>query len=118
MIALVLAAIVIAGCGDDSDDQVTSTTVAPGGDASVPDLPRNDDPSAVVCTGPPQGTFDATAIVGDPLSTAEEAAESEGCQIRVAVRDGESLALTQDFRPDRVNVAVEDETVTEIVDIG
>lgn len=118
--ALLLA---LAGCGDDSEQTtgggVTGTSAEPGqGEPTIPELPRNDDPAAVVCTGPPRGTFDATAIVGDSVADAKGAAAEQGCSVRVAMRDGEGLALTQDFRPDRVNVAVEDGEVTEIIDIG
>lgn len=118
--ALLLA---LAGCGDDSEETtggaVTGTSAdSEPGEPTLPELPRNDDPAAVTCTGPPRGTFDATAIVGDPVADAKSAAAEQGCSVRVAMRDGEGLALTQDFRPDRVNVAVEDGEVTEIIDIG
>lgn len=124
---LIAAAALLAGCGDDdggddpatSPDDVVSTTLDPGqGETTIPDLPQNDDPAAVQCTGPPEGIFDATATIGTAVSAAMAAAESEGCSIRVAMRDGEGLALTEDFRPDRVNVAVEGGKVTEIVSIG
>lgn len=124
----------LAGCGDDAEETTeapgagagapTSTTLDPSdGTATIPELPRNDDPSMVACTGKAKGAegpgvFDATAIVGDPLSEAERAAAEQGCEIRVAVIDGEPQALTEDFRPDRVNVAIEDDEVTEIVSIG
>lgn len=77
-------------------------------------MPDNKDPSAVQCTGDPQGVFDATAIVGDPYLEAEKAAVAKGCDLRVVERDGEPLAVTQDFRPDRVNVVVKDGDVTRI----
>lgn len=124
----VLSALMVAGCGDDAesegaaeggaDDVVSTTNPAPSGAQPIPDLPTNTDPSAVECTGDPQGVFDATRVVGKPVTTAKQAAQAEGCQIRVAMEDGKGLALTQDFRPDRVNVAVEDGDVTEIIDIG
>lgn len=124
--AAALLALGAAACGNDDEsdsgatgpDTPTSTTVDPGADTSIPDLPINEDPSAVVCTGDPQGTFDAEAQVGNPLGEAEEAARAKGCEIRVVIRDGESLAVTEDFRPDRVNVATEDEIITEIVSLG
>lgn len=127
--AALIAALLAFGCGDDDGsgegaesgtgpDAVTSTNLDPAGDQTIPDLPVNTDPKRVQCTGPPEGVFDATSVVGSTLARAKEAAAEEGCQIRVAVRDGEPLALTQDYRPDRVNVAVEDGEVTEIIDIG
>ena len=135
--ALVLALTVLAlapaplGCGDDEGssgdagtdtgggDAVTTTNLDPtDGEPAIPDLPQNDDPARVECTGEPGGVFDATAIVGESVAEAMRAARQQGCSIRVAVRNGEQLALTQDFRPDRVNVAVRDGEVIEIVDIG
>jgi hypothetical protein len=126
-IALALAG---TGCGEDdspapgssapSPDTPTSSPPAdpPAGGSPLPDLPDNDDPSAVICTGPPRGTFDATSIVGETEDEATAAAEAEGCSIRVVERDGKALAVTEDFRPDRINVAVADGIVEEIVNLG
>jgi hypothetical protein len=126
-VALLLAvlALGVGACGNDEPatasgpNAVTSTTAEPGdAGGGLPDFPNNDDPSAVVCTGSPRGVFDAAATVGEKLADAERAAQQQGCEIRVVVEDGEQLAVTDDFRPDRVNVAVEGGTVTEIVSIG
>lgn len=57
-------------------------------------------------------------LVGQTESGAEQAATAEGWGFRVVRRDGEDLPMTMDYRPDRVNVAVEDGVVTEIVSIG
>jgi hypothetical protein len=138
VLALFTAALLLAspGCGDEASEGTpagaggtgvgtpTSTTLDPSnGAATVPDLPQNDDPSMVVCTGKPKkgegpGVFDATVVIGDPIGDAEKAAARQGCQIRVAVIDGEPQALTEDFRPDRLNVAIEAGEVTEIISIG
>jgi hypothetical protein len=124
-LAVLLVPLLIAGCGDDEEkgaagsaDAPASTTLPDGGDATVPDLPRNEDPSGVQCTAPPKGVFDATEIVGESLQGAERAAQAEGCSVREVERDGESLAVTEDFRPDRVNVATENGEVTRIVSLG
>lgn len=124
-------ALALPACGDDepessappaatSPDTPTSSPPAepPKGPTTVPELPDNDDPSAVICTAPPEGVFDATSIVGKSESAATTAAEEQGCSIRVVERDGRALAVTEDFRPDRVNVAVEDETVTKVLSLG
>lgn len=101
------------------DGPVVSPPLEPApGDVTPPELPVNDDPSAVQCTGPPQGVFDATALVGEPIAAAAEAAEAEGCSVRVVERDGRALAVTEDFRPDRINVAVRDGVVAEISGLG
>lgn len=123
----------LAGCGDDEStstdpaavtsaqpsspsggDAVTSTDVEPGGGAGIPDLPANDDPSAVQCTGPPEEVFDATAIVGEPVGEATRQAREAGCNLRVVVEDGKPLAVTDDFRPDRIDVVVGDGVVEKI----
>ena len=134
--ALLFAALAIAlpACGDEEPAQPTDSAVPPAaspdtptssppaeppdGPATIPSLPDNDDPRAVICTGSPEAIFDATAIVGKSESEAAAAAEEEGCSVRVVERDGRALAVTEDFRPDRVNVVVEDGEVTEIVSLG
>lgn len=95
-------------------DAVTSTDVDPGGGSALPNLPDNDDPSAVQCTGAPKEVFDATAIIGEPLDEATSSARAAGCDVRVVIEDGEALAVTDDFRPDRINVVVTDDTVEKI----
>jgi hypothetical protein len=136
-VIVAVLALALGACGDDEDegttasptttaeqtatgpDSVTSTTLDPDAtDATIPDLPQNDDPSAVQCTGPPEGVFDATAIIGEGIGAATQAAADKGCQIRVVVEDGKPLAVTQDYRPDRVNVAVKDGKVTKVESIG
>ena len=57
-------------------------------------------------------------LVGLTEDEAAEAAEALGWEVRVANLDGEDQALTMDLRPNRVNVAVEDGEVTEVLDIG
>jgi hypothetical protein len=104
-----------------SPDTPTSSPPAeppPNAGGDLPELPDNDDPSAVICTAPPEGTFDATSIVGETEEDAAAAAEAEGCSLRVVERDGRGLAVTEDFSPSRVNVAVADGVVEEIVSLG
>ena len=131
---LCVLALALAGgaCGEDdspapapsapSPDTPTSSPPSEppgdGGAGELPEFPDNDDPSAVVCTGPPEGTFDATSIVGETEEDAAAAAEAEGCSIRVVERDGRALAVTEDFSPSRINVAVSDGIVEEIVNLG
>ena len=100
-------------------DSAVSTTLDPSDTATtVPDLPVNKDPSAVQCTGEPKQVFDATATVGESFDEASQAAEDAGCLMREVVKDGKPLAATQDYRPDRVNVATENGQVTKIIDLG
>lgn len=123
-LALLASPLLFAGCGEDdeegagSPDAPASTTLPDPGDGTIPDLPRNEDPAAVQCTAPPEGVFDATEIVGESLQQAERAAQEQGCSVREVERDGEGLAVTEDFRPDRVNVTTENGDVTRIVSLG
>lgn len=131
---LLLTAAALTGCGDGDTtstdpagttsaeptapaggDAVTSTDLEPGsGGAGIPDMPENDDPSAVQCTGAPKQVFDATAIVGEPIDEATRQARDAGCDVRVVVEDGKPLAVTDDFRPDRIDVVVSDGEVEKI----
>ena len=100
-------------------DSPTSTNLDPA-DATdaIPDIVENDDPSAVQCTAEPQAVFDATAIVGESFYDASDQAEAAGCMLREVIKNGEPLAATQDFRPDRINVATVDGQVKKITGLG
>lgn len=96
-------------------DAATSTDLEPGGGgAGVPNLPDNDDVSAVQCTAAPKQVFDATEIIGEPVGEATRQARDAGCDLRVVVEDGKPLAATSDFRPDRIDVVVTDGKVEKI----
>jgi hypothetical protein len=91
-----LALSVVAGCGDDDEAEVAPV-------ADGPACPK----------GEPDG-LDTGLLVGEELADARELARAEGCDVRVVVRDGKNLVVTDDFRIDRVNVAVDDGRVTGI----
>lgn len=64
------------------------------------------------CTrGEPEG-FTLSDVEGKPLSEVESWAASKGWTVRVVVKDGEPLAVTADYNPDRVNTQVEAGVVT------
>lgn len=84
----------------------------------IPTTTPPNDPlvSAVV---PTTIVFDITTLeplVGRPLDEFTAAAEALGGTVRVVEADGVQLGLTDDFRPTRVNVAVEGGSVARIVD--
>lgn len=56
--------------------------------------------------GPAVPAEELAALVGSPLADFTATAESGGWTVRVVEQDGESLAVTDDFRTDRINVAV------------
>ena len=53
-----------------------------------------------------------------PLPEFEEIAKRYGFTTRVARQDGVDLEMTMDYSEERVNVAVKDDVVTEILSIG
>jgi hypothetical protein len=55
---------------------------------------------------------DAAALVGLGEAEATKVAESNGWTVRVVARDGESFAVTDDYRLDRVNLTIEDGAVS------
>ena len=123
----------LAACGDDGPESSTPSTAAPvvtTPESSAPstDAPSTDAPSTdagatteageiPLDSGPTQEAA-AEVLVGLSEDEAEEAAAEEGWTVRVVTRDGEDLAATMDFRPNRVNVEVTDGEVTDVVSVG
>jgi hypothetical protein len=62
--------------------------------------------------------FDESSVVGLSVDEATKVAEGSGWSVRVARQDGEDLALTMDFLPSRLNVAVEAGVITEVLSVG
>lgn len=129
--AALAGALLLAACGSDDDAEVTSEPAAtePGTDAVDPDTPVSSppddgtsasDPGEPVTPGDmePIDAAEAEVLVGLTLAEAEAEAADRGWTVRTARLDGEDLALTEDFSPTRVNVAVDDDVVTEILFIG
>jgi hypothetical protein len=58
------------------------------------------------------GSFDARIVLGMPESNAAMTIAKRGCRSRVVKRDGQSLAVTADVRPDRVDLTVDHDMVT------
>ena len=61
---------------------------------------------------------DAGFVIGLDLDAATVAADERGWSVREARRDGEDLAVTADYVPTRINVAVEAGVITEVLSIG
>lgn len=57
-------------------------------------------------------------IFGMTEAEASVAAKEEGFYMRVIRRDGHYVAVTRDFRDDRINVEVDDHVVTGVKGIG
>lgn len=103
---------------------VIGTCLAVGGCAdpdatgTPPVTPSGVQPSGNPCLGeggpaePPDAGPDTDQYLGLTEQQAKDLAKDNGFTVRVAGRDGECYALTMDYRTDRVNVYLEDGTVT------
>ena len=95
-------ALTVAACGEDE------RAAAPGG----PDRPVSQTPApAPTADGPGPASERACRrlgrrLIGVAAPAAAARAAARGCTLRVAVRDGRRLALTEDFQPARINVRV------------
>jgi hypothetical protein len=92
-------AFTLSACGDD-DTTTTTPTTAP----------------ATAGAGADAGSIED--VVGMDVSSAESALADLGYEMRIVRLDGEDLAVTMDYREDRVNVEVEDDTVVAVQGIG
>ncbi len=98
-----------------SEEDATVSTVNPD---------ENDPPAA----GQPANDFDLSpnveladvtaAIVGMTVPEAEQWADDNNMSIRTVRLEGEFLAVTMDMRPNRINVAVADETIVDVDGLG
>jgi hypothetical protein len=110
---VVMCAIVVtfglAACGEADEPAATAD----------PDRPVQApaEPSAPATTPAPKADCKRLSrrLVGRRLPQAESMARKRRCPLRVAIKDGRNLALTEDFSPSRINVRVDDGVVTEIV---
>jgi hypothetical protein len=91
-------------------------TAVPGTEVAAPSEPSEPSEGEGEPAMPTPG-FDVS-IVGLTLDEATKLAEQSGWTVRVAREDGVDLALTMDFVETRVNVAVEDGVITEVLNIG
>jgi len=82
------------------------------------DAPDERSPGAGAASGPRCGALDTGRLVGRTEQEAAALAQDAGCTVRVVRRDGEGLFVTEDFRPDRINVAVRDGRVTAVESLG
>jgi hypothetical protein len=108
-LACVVGALVLGACGGDDDDDVAADT----GDSTTTveettpatDEPAEDDPVVEA------GTED---YVGLTVEEAGAKADDAGVVWRVVSEDGEDLAVTMDFQPERLNFTVVDGVVTGV----
>jgi len=114
LLACGLTLILLSACGA-TDDQPT-TAGSPAAPSSTAD---DSDNSPNPCLGSAGNTPEdprsdeqmTEQYLGLTEQEAEALAQDEGHTIRVAGRDAECFALTMDYREDRVNIYLEDDTV-------
>ena len=107
--AAIVLSVGAAACGSDDDDTIASLPPAAEANSFPPPSEPVDAPTVEAA---------AELLVGLPEADAEAAARDAGWEFRVSRRDGEDLAVTADLRPNRVNVEVTDEVVTDVLSIG
>jgi hypothetical protein len=104
------------------DPDVASTEPAdlPAPDTTMPapDVAQVCAPVSEVTTPAASVEQIADAVVGYCLVAAQELAKTFGYEVRVVRQDGVDLAATADFSESRINVAVDNGAVTEVVSIG
>lgn len=70
------------------------------------------EPQKYLCEQAVPTDFELTDVEGKSFADAEAWAEDNNFTIRPVAIDGESLAQTQDYRTDRINVQVDNDIVT------
>jgi len=109
-----LAGGAVAGCGDDEKR-------AGGADLTAlrcPLVPTGEQVGGVEQYEPAADAFDTAQLVGAPVEDARATAAEHGCDIVVAMQDGEGVAVATDIDPKRIYVYTEDGVVTRIEGVG
>ena len=106
-IVLAIGAVAVAmlsSCSNPGDSTATSTTNPSPNASLVTELPDME---------PTQATKDmAKKVIGMHEKDAIAAIEGMGDSYRIARRDDETFALTMDYRPDRINLEIDNDIVT------
>ena len=111
-----VAALALGGCGSDARSGAEAPPAPPSEPPASPERPKQ-------CPQPWFGNgvdrqLDSRELVGLTLAAARAEAAEYGCDVRVERRDGRDLAVTEDLRPDRIGVTVEDGSVTAVSGVG
>jgi hypothetical protein len=111
-VAVALAA--LSGCGDDDGKAAGEDLTA----IRCPLVPTGEQVGGVDQYAPAEDSFDTAELVGEPLEQARTTAAEHGCDVVVAMRDGEGVPVPTDLDPTRIYVYTDDGVVTEIEGVG
>jgi hypothetical protein len=106
---LIAITVLLAACGEADEP-----TAAADRDRPV-QAPAEPSPPVASPAAPRECKRVSRRLVGRRLRAARAVAERASCPLRVVIRDGRSLAVTEDFSPSRINVRTERGVVGEIV---
>jgi hypothetical protein len=112
---VVLAAIALAGCGGDGEKEPKGPDLTA---IRCPLVPTGEQVGGVDQYKPAKDSFDTSALVGAQFDKARDEAAEHGCEVVVAMRDGEGLPVPTDIDPKRIYVYTERDVVTEIEGVG
>ena len=102
-LALGIAALAVAGCGGEKPDGASAA-----GGAHPSECP----------TSKQQPNFNIELLLGKSLENAKRVAAKHGYTLRTVFIDGKPQAATMDYSPDRLNVVLRDDVVTQLCSIG
>lgn len=106
LIGVIVSGFLLTGCSSQDPDAAVTSTTNPSPNASYSDFPT--EPSAT-----------ALAVAAEVIGMTEEDAietiegiSSQQLTARVVRRDGESYAITEDYRLSRINLEIDNGLVT------
>ena len=114
-VAMVAAAIAVAGCGDDDEPAAAGTDLTA---VKCPLEATGKQVGGVDEYKPAADAFDTKELIGEPLDAARDIAADNGCEIVVAMEDGKGLPVATDIDPKRIYVYTEDGVVTQVEGVG
>jgi len=109
------AALALAGCGGGDEEKPKGTDLTA---VRCPMVATGEQVSGGERYEPAKNSFDAADLIGAQFEQARATAAEHGCDIVVAMRDGEGLPVPTDIDPTRIYVYTEDDVVTEIEGVG
>jgi hypothetical protein len=110
----VAGAIALAGCGGDDQKPEGRDLTA----VRCPLVATGEQVGGVDRYEPAKDSFDTAELIGQQVEKARFAAAGHGCEVVVAMRDGEGVAVPTDIDPKRIYVYTEHGVVTEIEGVG